>query len=44
MTKLSRNEEFILLSIWKLKDNAYGVTIRRDFMEDANMIVRKPWK
>jgi PadR family transcriptional regulator PadR len=36
MTKLSRNEEFILLSIWKLKDNAYGVTIRRDFMESTN--------
>lgn len=36
MTKLSRNEEFILLSIWKLKDNAYGVTIRRDFMETTN--------
>ena len=36
MAKLSKNEEFILLSIWKLKDNAYGVTIRRDFMEAAN--------
>ena len=37
MAKLSRNEEFILLSIWKLKDNAYGVTIRRDFMEATNL-------
>jgi DNA-binding PadR family transcriptional regulator len=36
MLKLSRNEEFILLSIWKLIDNAYGVTIRRDFMEATN--------
>lgn len=36
MTKLSRNEEFILLSIWKLKDNAYGVTIRRDYMDSTN--------
>lgn len=36
MAKLSKNEEFILLSIWKLKDNAYGVTIRRDFMEATN--------
>ena len=36
MVKLSRNEEFILLSIWKLKDNAYGVTIRSDFMEATN--------
>jgi PadR family transcriptional regulator PadR len=33
MTQLSRNEEMILLSIWKLKDNAYGVTIRKSFME-----------
>ncbi len=33
MTKLSRNEELVLLSIWKLKDNAYGVTIRKSFME-----------
>lgn len=32
MIKLSRNEEFILLSIWRLKDNAYGVTIRREFI------------
>lgn len=36
MSNLSRNEEFILLSIWKLKDNAYGVTIRRDFMATIN--------
>jgi len=28
MIELTRNEELILLSIWKLKDNAYGVTIR----------------
>jgi PadR family transcriptional regulator PadR len=31
--KLSRNEEFILLSIWKLENNAYGVTIRREFIK-----------
>lgn len=37
MIKLSKNEELILLSIWKLKDNAYGVTIRRDFMEATNL-------
>ena len=36
MIKLSKNEEFILLSVWKLKDNAYGVTIRRDFMKATN--------
>ena len=28
MKLLSRNEEIILLAIWWLKDNAYGVTIR----------------
>lgn len=31
MIELTRNEELILLSIWKLKDNAYGVTIRKNF-------------
>ncbi len=31
MYELTRNEELILLSIWKLKKNAYGVTIRADF-------------
>jgi PadR family transcriptional regulator PadR len=31
MVELTRNEELILLSIWKLRDNAYGVTIRADF-------------
>jgi len=33
MIYLSRNEELILLSIWRLKDNAYGVTIRRGVMK-----------
>jgi PadR family transcriptional regulator PadR len=28
MVELTRNEELILLSIWKLENNAYGVTIR----------------
>jgi PadR family transcriptional regulator PadR len=31
MYELTRNEELILLSIWKLAGNAYGVTIRADF-------------
>lgn len=31
MIELTRNEEWILLSIWKLKENAYGVTIRQSF-------------
>ena len=30
MVELTRNEELILLSIWKLAGNAYGVTIRSD--------------
>ena len=28
MHLLSRSEELILLTVWKLQDNAYGVTIR----------------
>jgi PadR family transcriptional regulator PadR len=28
MKLLSRNEEIVLLAIWRLEDNAYGVTIR----------------
>jgi PadR family transcriptional regulator PadR len=28
MYELTKNEELVLLSIWKLKGNAYGVTIR----------------
>jgi PadR family transcriptional regulator PadR len=31
MHELTKNEELILLSIWKLRDNAYGVTIRASF-------------
>lgn len=31
MIELTRNEELILLSIWKLKEDAYGVTIRESF-------------
>ncbi|MFC1563406.1 PadR family transcriptional regulator [candidate division KSB1 bacterium] len=27
--ELSRQEEFVLLAIWRLEGNAYGVTIRR---------------
>jgi DNA-binding PadR family transcriptional regulator len=33
MYELTKNEELILLSIWKLKDNAYGVTIRENFKQ-----------
>ena len=31
MHELTKNEELILLCIWKLKDNAYGVTIKELF-------------
>jgi PadR family transcriptional regulator PadR len=30
MYELTKNEELILLSIWKLADEAYGVTIREN--------------
>ena len=33
MVDLTRNEELILLSIWRLSDNAYGVAIRKNVME-----------
>ena len=39
MKLLSRQEEIVLLSIWKLKDNAYGVTIR----ELISQITGKYW-
>ena len=33
MKLLSRQEEVVLLSIWKLKGNAYGVTVREFISE-----------
>ncbi|MCP4726777.1 MAG: PadR family transcriptional regulator [bacterium] len=39
MKLLSRQEEIVLLSIWKLKDNAYGVTIR----EHVSKITGRYW-
>lgn len=33
MRLLSRKEEMILLAIWKLQDNAYGVTVR-EYIEE----------
>ncbi len=33
MYELTKNEELILLSIWKLRENAYGVTIKENFKE-----------
>ncbi len=35
MILLSRSEEIVLLAIWKLKDNAYGVTIRDQVSADT---------
>ena len=35
MILLSRTEEIVLLAIWKLKDNAYGVTIREQVSKDT---------
>jgi len=31
--KLTRNEEILLLTIWRLHDNAYGVTIKMQIKE-----------
>lgn len=33
MHELTKNEELLLLSIWRLKDSAYGVTIREDYKQ-----------
>lgn len=30
---ISRSEEFLLLAVWRLKDNAYGVAIRDQILE-----------
>jgi len=35
MKFLSRKEELILLTIWKLKNNAYGVTIREQIADST---------
>ncbi len=39
MKFLSRKEELVLLTIWKLSDNAYGVTIR----EQISKTTEKYW-
>ena len=36
MNILSRSEEIVLLAIWKLKDNAYGVPIREIVSRDTD--------
>ena len=35
MILLSRSEEIVLLAIWKLKNNAYGVTIREQVSQNT---------
>ena len=35
MILLSGSEEIVLLAIWKLKENAYGVTIREQISSDT---------
>ena len=37
MTFLSRIEEILLLVIWKLKDNAYGINIRQRVEKDTGL-------
>ncbi|MCP4725774.1 MAG: PadR family transcriptional regulator [bacterium] len=39
MQDLSKMDEVILLSVFKLKDNAYGVTIRRKIEEMMERII-----
>jgi len=33
MSDLTKNEELILLAIWRLKDEAYGISIRKNIMD-----------
>ena len=35
MTLLTRTEEMILLAVWHLDNNAYGVTIRHQHLSDV---------
>ncbi len=35
MKLLTRSEELILLAVWRLQDDAYGVTIRRRLKEET---------
>lgn len=39
MKFLSRNEEIVLLAIWRLRGNAYGVTI----LEQVSQVTGKKW-
>jgi len=35
MKELTKAEEMFLLAIWRLRDNAYGVTIKKQIQESA---------
>ncbi|MBD3413641.1 MAG: PadR family transcriptional regulator [Candidatus Aminicenantes bacterium] len=35
MKEITRAEEMVLLAIWRLKEKAYGVSIRRQIQKDA---------
>jgi len=35
MKELSKAEEIVLLAVWRLEKNAYGVSIRRQIKEDT---------
>ena len=35
MKNISKAEELLLLTIWRLKDRAYGISIRRRILEDT---------
>ena len=37
MTFISRIEEILLLSVWKLEDQAYGIAIRRQVERDTGL-------
>ena len=37
MKYLTRAEEMFLLAIWRLKDNAYGLTIRKQIKESSHI-------
>lgn len=38
MKDLTLTEEMVLLAVWKLKDNAYGVAIRKQVSRSTNRI------
>ncbi len=37
MDIITRTEELILLTVWRLRDNAYGITIRKHLKDAAGL-------